>query len=70
MGEEVYPTHSNILDRSWQQKAPCGEELLRQRYHLSTAEAKHEAIWSDGARGGDEEELICGCSINKAKRRG
>lgn len=46
------------------QNAPCGEELLRERYRLSTAEAKEEAItgFSDGRPpwGGEEEELICG----------
>ncbi|CAN0247848.1 unnamed protein product [Ectocarpus fasciculatus] len=43
--------------------APCGENLLRERYRLSTAEAKEEAIAcsSGGAPwGGEEEELVCG----------
>ncbi|CAB1111974.1 unnamed protein product [Ectocarpus sp. CCAP 1310/34] len=43
--------------------APCGEKLLRERYRLSTAEAKEEAIAcsSGGATwGGEEEELVCG----------
>ncbi|CAM9617614.1 unnamed protein product [Ectocarpus sp. 4 AP-2014] len=43
--------------------APCGEKLLRERYRLSTAEAKEEAIAcsSGGAAwGGEEEELVCG----------
>ncbi|CAM9398268.1 unnamed protein product [Ectocarpus sp. 8 AP-2014] len=43
--------------------APCGERLLRERYRLSTAEAKEEAIAcsSGGAPwGGEEEELVCG----------
>eukprot|EP00903_Cladosiphon_okamuranus_P007954 g7678.t1 len=45
-------------------KAPCGEELLRERYRLSTAETKEEGIvgFADGRPpwGGEEEELVCG----------
>ncbi|CAM9442039.1 unnamed protein product, partial [Hapterophycus canaliculatus] len=49
--------------------APCGEELLRERYRLSTAEAKEECVSASlGGTpwGGDEEELVCGGY--KAKR--
>ena len=46
------------------QDAPCGEELLRERYRLSTAEAKEEGFagFADGRPpwGGEEEELVCG----------
>ncbi|CAM9726556.1 unnamed protein product, partial [Pylaiella littoralis] len=54
-------------------KAPCGEKLLRERYRLSTAEAKEEAVTgSSGGRppwGGEEEELVCGGG-HKTKKRG
>ncbi|CBJ48689.1 conserved unknown protein [Ectocarpus siliculosus] len=52
--------------------APCGEKLLRERYRLSTAEAKEEAIAcsSGGAPwGGEEEELVCGGIRTKAPAR-
>ncbi|CAM9846661.1 unnamed protein product [Scytosiphon promiscuus] len=43
--------------------APCGEELLRERYRLSTAEAKEGCAFASLGGvpwGGDEEELVCG----------
>lgn len=56
------------------QKAPCGEKLLRERYRLSTAEAKEEAVTgSSGGRppwGGEEEELVCGGGYKTKKRGG
>lgn len=51
-------------------KNPRGEELLRQHYRLSTAEAKEEAIGCGTGWGGDEEELVCGSLTNKAKKNG
>lgn len=51
------------------QNAPHGEELLRQRYLLSTADAKEQACSLGDAWGGDEEELVCGVS-SRGKRCG
>ena len=52
------------------QNAPCGEELLRLRYRLSTAEAKEEAVASGTSWGGDEEELVCGGGGYANRRHG
>eukprot|EP00904_Undaria_pinnatifida_P000808 jgi/Undpi1/10728/HiC_scaffold_29.g13176.m1 len=51
------------------ENAPCGEELLRQRYRLSTAEAKEEILASGTSWGGEEEELVCGGGGGYANRR-
>lgn len=52
------------------QNTPYGEELLRQRYRLSTAEVQEDATGARLPWGGEEEELICGGYANKATKSG